>query len=53
MLNGSPTSVYLDAITFTIALQHAPPGVPPEEARAAIVEVLDSIGDFCPECPPE
>jgi hypothetical protein len=24
----------------------------PEEALAAIVEVLDSIGDTCPECPP-
>jgi hypothetical protein len=38
---------------FTIARKHAPPGVPPEEARAAIVEVLESIGDSCPECPPE
>ena len=36
---------------FTIARQHAPPGVLPEEARAAIVEVLDSIGDSCPDCP--
>jgi hypothetical protein len=38
---------------FAIARQHAPPGVPAEHAQAAIVEVLDSIGDSCPECPPE
>jgi hypothetical protein len=30
-----------------------PSGISPEEARAAIVEVLDLIGDTCPECPPE
>ncbi|MCS3975531.1 hypothetical protein M2191_000214 [Bradyrhizobium japonicum] len=24
-----------------------------EAAAAAIAEVLDSIGDMCPECPPE
>jgi hypothetical protein len=38
---------------FALARQRAPPGVPPEQAQAAIVEVLDSIGDSCPECPPE
>ena len=38
---------------FAIAGQHGPPGVSPEEARAEIIEVLDSIGDSCPECPPE
>ena len=36
---------------FTIARRHAPPGLLPAEARAAIVDVLDSIGDSCPECP--
>jgi hypothetical protein len=30
-----------------------PSGISPEEARAVIVGVLDSIGDTCPECPPE
>jgi hypothetical protein len=30
-----------------------PPGVSPEEAVAAIEDVLSSIGDTCPECPPE
>jgi hypothetical protein len=30
----------------------APPGVPAEAAAAAIADVLDGIGDTCPECPP-
>lgn len=38
---------------FAFARQHAPPGVPTQQAHAAIVEVLDSIGDSCPECPLE
>jgi hypothetical protein len=29
-----------------------PPGVSPQAAVSAITEVLDSIGDTCPECPP-
>jgi hypothetical protein len=29
-----------------------PPGVSPNEAVAALEEVLDSIGDRCPDCPP-
>lgn len=28
------------------------PGVSPQAAAVAVVEVLDSIGDTCPECPP-
>lgn len=28
-------------------------GVAPDEAVAEIRDVLDSIGDTCPECPPE
>jgi hypothetical protein len=36
-----------------IAGQHPPPGVSQDEATAAIQEVLDSIGDTCPDCPPE
>ncbi len=35
------------------ARQNAPPGVSPQEAVAAIDDVLGSIGDTCPECPPE
>jgi hypothetical protein len=36
-----------------IARQDPPPGVSPQAAAVAVVEVLDSIGDTCPECPPE
>ena len=36
-----------------IAGQHPPAGVSRDEAIAEIKEVLDSIGDTCPECPPE
>jgi hypothetical protein len=36
---------------FDIARRDPPPGVSPEAAAVAIAEVLDSIGDTCPECP--
>jgi hypothetical protein len=35
------------------ARQDSPPGVSPDQAVAAIRDVLDMIGDTCPECPPE
>ena len=35
------------------ARQDPPPGVSPQAAAVAIAEVLDTIGDTCPECPPE
>jgi hypothetical protein len=38
---------------FDIVRQDPPLGVSPQAAAAAIAEVLDSIGDTCPECPPE
>jgi hypothetical protein len=38
---------------FLIARQDPPPGVSPEAAAVAVVEVLESIGDSCPECPPK
>ncbi|QQO22627.1 hypothetical protein JJB98_23205 [Bradyrhizobium diazoefficiens] len=38
---------------FDIARLDPPPGVSPSEAVAEPREVLDSIGDTCPECPPE
>jgi hypothetical protein len=38
---------------FKLARQNPPPGLSPEATAAAITEVLDSIGDTCPECPPE
>jgi hypothetical protein len=37
---------------FAIAQKDPPSGVSPEAAAVAIAEVLDSIGDTCPECPP-
>jgi len=36
-----------------VARQEPPPGVSPDEAAAAVDGVLGSIGDTCPECPPE
>jgi hypothetical protein len=36
-----------------IAREDPPPGVGPDEALAEIRDVLDSIGDTCPECPPD
>jgi hypothetical protein len=35
-----------------VAREYPQPGVSPEAAAVAIVEVLESIGDTCPECPP-
>jgi hypothetical protein len=36
-----------------IARQEPPPGLSPDAAAAEIREVLDTIGDTCPECPPD
>ena len=36
-----------------VARQDPPPGVAPDAAAAEIREVLDAIGDTCPECPPQ
>jgi hypothetical protein len=38
---------------FDIARQHPPDGFFRGEAAAAIEDVLASIGDTCPECPPD
>jgi hypothetical protein len=38
---------------FDIARRDPPSGVSPDEAVAEIRDVMDSIGDTCPECPPE
>ena len=37
----------------SIARQHPPTDISPEQAVAEIRDVLDSIGDTCPECPPD
>ena len=34
-----------------VARQDVPPGLSPEAAAGAVTEVLDSIGDTCPELP--
>ncbi|TYL76098.1 hypothetical protein [Bradyrhizobium cytisi] len=38
---------------FEIARQDPPLGLSRGAAAGAMTEVLDSIGDTCPECPPE
>jgi hypothetical protein len=35
-----------------IAHQDPPPGVSSDDAVAAVRDVMDSIGDTCPECSP-
>lgn len=37
---------------FDIARRDPPPGISLEEAIAEVRDVLDSVGDTCPECPP-
>ncbi|QHO75549.1 hypothetical protein ACH79_25805 [Bradyrhizobium sp. CCBAU 051011] len=36
-----------------IARRDPPAGISPNEAAAEVRDVLDSIGDTCPECPPD
>ncbi len=36
-----------------VARHDPPPGISRQAAAAVMAEVLDSIGDTCPECPPE
>ena len=36
-----------------IARQDPPPDFSPDEAAAAVRDLLDGIGDTCPECPPK
>jgi len=38
---------------LNIARKHPPAGVFPDEAIAKVQEVLESIGDTCPGCPPD
>jgi len=38
---------------FDIARQDPPVGVTAQAAAAAITQVLNTIGDTCPECPAE
>jgi hypothetical protein len=43
---------YARARAIVIARQNPPFGVSPNEVVTAVADVLDSIGDICPECPP-
>ena len=36
-----------------IAREEPPAGVSPDAAAAEVRDVLNSIGDTCPECPPD
>jgi hypothetical protein len=38
---------------FDIAREDPPFGLSPDAAAVAIAEILDGIGDACPECPPD
>jgi hypothetical protein len=38
---------------FDIARRDPPAGISAYEAAAEVRDVLDSIGDTCPECPPD
>jgi hypothetical protein len=36
-----------------VACLDPPPGLSPDAAAMAVADVLDSIGDTCPECLPD
>jgi hypothetical protein len=38
---------------LAIARQEPPAGLSPDQAVTEVCDVLDSIGDSCPECPPD
>jgi hypothetical protein len=50
MLDRADPHARIDALS--IARSDPPPGISTKQAVAAITEMLDSIGDTCPECPP-
>jgi hypothetical protein len=45
------TDPHARALAIDIAHRNPPPGLSPEAAAAEVREVIDSIGDTCPECP--
>lgn len=38
---------------FNLARQDPPPGIAPDDAVAELREVLETIGDACPDCLPD
>jgi hypothetical protein len=60
LLGQNPGNLALDArrirmhaSEFFIAREEPPFGLSPEQDAAGVKDVLDSVGDACPECPPE
>lgn len=47
------TDPYAREHAVDVARQDPPPGLSPDAAVLEVREVLDSIGDTCPECPPD
>jgi len=47
------TDPYARERALLVARRDPPPGVSPDEAVAAVRDVLDTIGDTCPDCSPE
>ncbi len=41
---------YARADALRIAREQPLPGLSPDEAAAAVLEALESVGDSCPEC---
>jgi hypothetical protein len=39
--------------SLELAREHPPLGISPDEAAATVEVLLGSIGDTCPECPPD
>ena len=52
-LDAGPGQIHMPvSVPFAFALENPPFEVSPDEAIAAVKDVLGSIGDTCPECPP-
>jgi hypothetical protein len=47
------TDPHTRELAIVVARQDPPPGIAPDAAVAAVRNVLNSVGDDCPECPPE
>jgi hypothetical protein len=47
------TDPHARTLAIEIARQDPPPGICSEAAAVEVQDALDSIGDTCPECPPE
>jgi hypothetical protein len=51
MLDGA--GPHARELACDVARQDPPPGVSPEEAIAAVDDVVASVGDACPDCEPQ